>query len=100
MIEYAIGEDNPNFLRSRNGSLGWLWVVFCFFPSRTGSVRSKSTPVSGDGNYFPKLLGARKVDSSFWEIRKLARPDVLELYRTPVAQLFRPWSNFCVRKLR
>jgi len=50
-------------------------------------------------NYFPKLLGARTVDSSFWEIRKLARPDVLELYRTPVAQLFRPWSNFCVRKV-
>jgi SAM-dependent methyltransferase len=49
-------------------------------------------------NYFPKLLGARTVDSSFWEIRRLARPDVLKLYRTPRAQLFRPWSNFCVRK--
>jgi SAM-dependent methyltransferase len=51
-------------------------------------------------NYFPKLLEARTVDSSFWEVRKLARPDVLELYRTPLAQLFRPWSNFCVRKVR
>jgi SAM-dependent methyltransferase len=49
-------------------------------------------------NYFPKQLKARTVDSSFWEIRKLARPDVLKLYRTPIAQLFRPWSNFCVRK--
>jgi SAM-dependent methyltransferase len=49
-------------------------------------------------NYFPDLLGARTVDSSFWEIRKLARPDVLELYCTPLVQLFRPWSNFCLRK--
>ena len=49
-------------------------------------------------NYFPGLLGARTVDSSFWEVRSLAKPDLLTLYRTPVAQLFRPWSNFCVRK--
>jgi SAM-dependent methyltransferase len=49
-------------------------------------------------NYFPKQMGATTIDSSFWEVRKLARPDVLELYRTPIAQLFRPWSNFCVRK--
>jgi hypothetical protein len=49
-------------------------------------------------NYFPKLLGARTVDSTFWEVQKLALPDVLTLYRTPVAQLFRPWSVFCVRK--
>ncbi len=49
-------------------------------------------------NYFPKLLGARTVDSTFWEVRALARPDELRLHRTPIAQLFRPWSNFCVRK--
>ena len=49
-------------------------------------------------NYFPRLLGARTIDSSFWEVRRLARPDLLKLYRTPIAQLFRPWSNFCVRK--
>ena len=45
-------------------------------------------------NYFPRLLGARTIDSSFWEVRKLARPDSLKLHRTPIAQLFRPWSNF------
>jgi SAM-dependent methyltransferase len=49
-------------------------------------------------NYFPKQLGASTVDSSFWEVRKLARPDILTLYRTPLVRLFRPWSNFCVRK--
>ena len=49
-------------------------------------------------NYFPRMLGARTIDSSFWEVRSLARPDVLTLWRTPIVQLFRPWSNFCVRK--
>jgi SAM-dependent methyltransferase len=49
-------------------------------------------------NYFPKLFHARTVDCTYWEIRKLARPDVLQLYRTPFVQLFRPWSNFCVKK--
>jgi SAM-dependent methyltransferase len=49
-------------------------------------------------NYFPKLLHARTVDCSFWEVRNLARPTTLRLHGTPIAQLFRPWSNFCVRK--
>jgi SAM-dependent methyltransferase len=50
-------------------------------------------------NYFPKLLKARTVDSTFWEVRRLARPTRLQLRPTPIAQLFRPWSNFCVQKL-
>lgn len=50
-------------------------------------------------NYFPTLLHARTVDSSFWEVRKLARPTVLRLHRTPILQLFRPWTNFCVAKV-
>ena len=49
-------------------------------------------------NYFPRLLGARTVDSGFWEVRKLARPAVLKLHRTAFVQLLRPWSNFCFRK--
>lgn len=49
-------------------------------------------------NYFPKRLHARTVDSTFWEIRHLALPAALELYRTPLVRLFRPWSNFCVRR--
>ena len=47
---------------------------------------------------FSRLLGAHTIDSSFWEVRRLARPATLRLYRSPVLQLFRPWSNFCVRK--
>jgi SAM-dependent methyltransferase len=49
-------------------------------------------------NYFPRWFEARTVDSSFWEVRKLAQPNVLKLHRTSLVQLFRPWSNFCVRK--
>jgi ubiquinone/menaquinone biosynthesis C-methylase UbiE len=49
-------------------------------------------------NYFPKWFNARTVDCTFWEVRKLAHPDVLQLYRTPLLQLLRPWSNFCVKK--
>ena len=49
-------------------------------------------------NYFPKQLGAGVVDSSVWEVRRLARPASLRLHRTPVLQLLTPWSNFCLRK--
>jgi ubiquinone/menaquinone biosynthesis C-methylase UbiE len=49
-------------------------------------------------NYFPKLLGARIVGTSAWEVKKLARPYLLKLHRTPLPQLFAPWSNFCLKK--
>jgi SAM-dependent methyltransferase len=49
-------------------------------------------------NYFPKLLNAHTVDSTVWEVQKLARPAVLTLHRTPFLQLLRPWSNFCLRR--
>lgn len=49
-------------------------------------------------NYFPKLLKARIVGASAWEVMKLARPHVLKLCSNPVRQLWAPWSNFCLRK--
>lgn len=49
-------------------------------------------------NYFPKLLKARIVGASAWEVMKLARPHVLKLCSNPVRQLLAPWSNFCLRK--
>jgi SAM-dependent methyltransferase len=49
-------------------------------------------------NYFPRLLKARTVDSTFWEVRRLARPTRLQLCPTPIMQFLRPWSNFCVQK--
>jgi len=49
-------------------------------------------------NYFPRLLKAHTVDCTMWEVRKMARPTSLKLYRTPLRQLFRPWSTFCLRR--
>jgi SAM-dependent methyltransferase len=49
-------------------------------------------------NYFPKLMNARTIDCTAWEVKRLARPMVLKLYRTPWMQLFRPWSAFCLRR--
>jgi SAM-dependent methyltransferase len=49
-------------------------------------------------NYFPKLLNARIVGTSAWEVKKLARPSLLKLHHTPPSQLFAPWSNFCLKK--
>jgi ubiquinone/menaquinone biosynthesis C-methylase UbiE len=51
-------------------------------------------------NWFPKLLKARTVDCTFWEVRRLARPAVLKLQPTSIAQFLRPWSNFCVQKVK
>jgi ubiquinone/menaquinone biosynthesis C-methylase UbiE len=50
-------------------------------------------------NYFPQRLGATIIDSSYWEVRKLASPSILRLHNTPAVQLFRPWTNFCLKKL-
>jgi SAM-dependent methyltransferase len=49
-------------------------------------------------NYFPKLLNAQTVDVTFWEVRKLAEPHHVELHNTPISQLLRPWSAFCLIK--
>lgn len=49
-------------------------------------------------NYFPTWLSARIVDSSFWEVRSMASPTILALHRTPLLELVKPWSNFCLRK--
>jgi hypothetical protein len=49
-------------------------------------------------NWFPKLLKARIVGTSAWEVKNLAHPQLLKLHRTPLLELFRPWTNFCLKK--
>jgi SAM-dependent methyltransferase len=49
-------------------------------------------------NYFPELLHADTVDSTYWEVLRLAHPAKLRLYRTPLIRLLTPWTNFCLRK--
>ena len=50
-------------------------------------------------NYFPKRLHASTLDLTMWEVQRLARPAALKLHDTPLIQLFRPWSNFCLKKV-
>jgi len=97
VIEYAIEKEIRTFcVREMVRLLADRGYLFFSVPNRLYPFEIHTG--KWGWNYFPKQLRARTVDSSFWEIRKLARPDVLKLYRTPIAQLFRPWSNFCVRK--
>jgi SAM-dependent methyltransferase len=49
-------------------------------------------------NYFPRWLKAQTVDVTFWEVRKLAQPYRVKLHDTPMSQLLRPWSAFCLIK--
>jgi SAM-dependent methyltransferase len=72
-------------------------LLFCSVPNRLYPFEIHTR--KWGWNYFPTSLRARTVDSTFWEVRKLARPHAVKLHRTPLAQLFTPWSNFCVRKL-
>lgn len=50
-------------------------------------------------NYFPKWLKAEAMGSTAWEVRSLARPHRLKLHRTPLLQLIKPWTNFCLKKV-
>src|SRR5689334_1823809 len=48
-------------------------------------------------NWFPRLMNARTLDCTWMEVEWLARPAKLSLYWTPVMQLLRHWSNFCLK---
>lgn len=50
-------------------------------------------------NYFPKWFNAPTVDVTFWEVCKLAKPYRVKLHDTPLSQLLRPWSAFCLKKI-
>jgi len=50
-------------------------------------------------NWFPRLMNARTLDCTWMEVEWLARPAKLSLYWTPVMQLLRHWSNFCLKKM-
>ncbi|MGH8233167.1 MAG: class I SAM-dependent methyltransferase [Rhodanobacteraceae bacterium] len=71
--------------------------LFMSVPNRLYPVEIHSRKLGW--NYFPRLLGANIVGTSVWQVRMLARPHVLRLYRTPALQLFTPWTNFCLQKI-
>lgn len=71
-------------------------LLFITVPNRLYPVEIHSRRLGW--NYFPTLLKARIVGASAWEVKRLARPHSLRLHRTPPLQLFRPWTNFCLKK--
>lgn len=71
--------------------------LFMSVPNRLYPVEIHSRKLGW--NYFPRLLGANIVGTSVWQVRRLARPHVLRLHRTPTLQLFTPWTNFCLQKI-
>lgn len=71
-------------------------LLFISVPNRLYPVELHSHKFGW--NYFPKLLKARIVGSSVWEIRRLARPHLLKMHRTQWLRLLTPWTNFCLEK--
>lgn len=71
-------------------------LLFCSVPNRLYPFEIHTRKLGW--NYFPRLLNAHTVDCTAWEVRRLARPWVLTLHRTPWLELLRPWSTFCLRR--
>jgi SAM-dependent methyltransferase len=97
VLEYAIDVDVRRFcVREMARMVIPKGLLFFAVPNRLYPFEIHTK--KWGWNYFPKLLNARTVDCTAWEVKRLARPTVLRLYRTPVSQLFRPWSAFCFRR--
>lgn len=97
VLEYVLDTDARKFCVQEMARLlchGGL--LFCSVPNRLYPLEIHSR--KWGWNYFPTLLHARIVDSTAWEVKRLARPLTLKLHRTPLIELFRPWSNFCLRR--
>jgi len=71
-------------------------LLFCSVPNRLYPFEIHTR--KWGWNYFPNALSAQIVDCTAWEVQRLARPLRLKMHRTPVLELFRPWSNFCLRR--
>jgi len=97
VLEYVVDRDTRRFCVQEMGRvLSDQGVLFMSVPNRLYPVELHSRKPGW--NYFPKLLKATSVGASAWEIRALAHPHVLKLVRTPIHQLFTPWTNFCLQK--
>lgn len=97
VLEYIIQPDVRRFCAQEMARVlveGGL--LFVSVPNRLYPVELHSHKFGW--NYFPKLLKARIIGSTVWEIRRLARPHVLSVYRPQLFRLLTPWTNFCLRK--
>lgn len=97
VLEYVMAPDaRRRCVQEMVRALSEGGLLFISVPNRIYPLELHSR--RWGANWFPKLLKARAVGSSMWEVKALARPYVLKPYRTPSAQLFTPWTNFCLQR--
>ena len=97
VLEYVVDKDTRRFcVREMARLLRRGGLLFCSVPNRLYPFEIHTR--KWGWNYFPQLLRAQTVDCTAWEVKRLARPFILKLHYTPVLELFRPWSNFCLRR--
>jgi SAM-dependent methyltransferase len=97
VLEYVVDKEIRKFcVREMTRLLRPGGLLFCSVPNRLYPLEIHTR--KWGWNYFPKLLRAQTVDCTVWEVKRLARPSILKLHRTPMLDLFRPWSNFCLRR--
>jgi len=97
VLEYVVDTDARRFcIREMARLLRHQGLLFCSVPNRLYPFEIHTR--KWGWNYFPNALSAQIVDCTAWEVQRLARPLRLKMHRTPVLELFRPWSNFCLRR--
>jgi ubiquinone/menaquinone biosynthesis C-methylase UbiE len=97
VLEYAVDVDVRRFcIHEMARLLRPQGLLFCSVPNRLYPFEIHTR--KWGWNHFPKLLHAHTVDCTAWEVKRLALPWVLRLYRTPWIELFRPWSSFCLQR--
>jgi len=97
VVEYAVDREVRRFcVREMARSIRRGGLLFCSVPNRLYPFEIHTR--KWGWNQFPTLLHAHTVDATAWEVRRLARPFVLRLHRTPLIEYVRPWSNFCLRR--
>jgi len=97
VLEYVVDMKLRGFcIREMTRMLGPGGRLFCSVPNRLYPLEIHTR--RWGWNYFPKLMRAQTVDCTAWEVKRMARPVILKLYHTPWLELFRPWSNFCLRR--
>lgn len=97
VLEYAVDVDVRRFcVQEMARLLRPEGLLFCSVPNRLYPFEIHTR--KWGWNYFPRLMGARTLDCTAWEVKRLARPFVLTFSETSWIELVRPWSNFCLRR--
>jgi SAM-dependent methyltransferase len=97
VLEYVVELESRRFcVQEMTRLVGLRGFLFFSVPNRLYPFEIHTR--KWGWNQFPRLLKAHTVDSSAWEVIRLARPHVLKLHQTPVVDLFRPWSAFCLKR--